>query len=172
MLANLSLVHCYNFSAMPPEQRDAVMLQSAKDNLRNMAFFGLTAYQSATQHMFENTFNLQFIEDFEDRNVTHAQKTNYSAEQERKIIELNRLDLELYKYAEQLFLQRLNKMKEAEKWRTLSAQSQDNLMEYDDDTDEDYVNQRSSRSVRRDRRSYNPYRQSGIVSWSWCTWQN
>jgi hypothetical protein len=40
MLADLSLVHCYNTAAMSRNERDRIMLNSAKINLRSMAFFG------------------------------------------------------------------------------------------------------------------------------------
>lgn len=133
MLANLSLVHCYNFSALAPEQRDALMLQSAKDNLRDMAFFGLTTYQTYTQYMFENTFSLQFIEDFEDRNLTHAQKQNISSEQKQLIRSHNHLDMELYKYAEQLFLQRLHTLQELDTEGPGKPQS--SVMDYDESRD-------------------------------------
>ena len=49
MLANLSKIHCYNKTAMSEAQRNALMLESAKENLRNMAFFGITEYQRETQ---------------------------------------------------------------------------------------------------------------------------
>ena len=88
------------------------MLESAKENLRNMAFFGLTEYQRATQYMFEHTFKLKFIEDFVQRNVTHAAETKLTDEQQKKVLEVNRLDIELYQYAKDLFFQRLHYMQE------------------------------------------------------------
>ena len=45
MLANLTKVDCYDTSRMTPESRNAIMLQSAKDNLRSFAFFGLVEFQ-------------------------------------------------------------------------------------------------------------------------------
>ena len=41
MLANLTKVDCYDTSHKTQESRNAIMLQSAKDNLE-FAFFGLT----------------------------------------------------------------------------------------------------------------------------------
>ena len=45
MLANLSLSGCYKRSVNDAErvERERIMLQSAKDNLRQMAFFGQLA---------------------------------------------------------------------------------------------------------------------------------
>lgn len=48
MLADLALVGCYNKSAMPPVERDRVMLASAKRNLAAMSYFGLTEYQKVS----------------------------------------------------------------------------------------------------------------------------
>lgn len=112
MLANLSLVGCYNRSAMSQADHDRIILQSAKDNLRNMAFFGLTEFQTDTQFMFEQTFHLEFLEDFVQNNDTHSSAVDYSVDQHRQILQVNTLDVELYKYAKELFLQRLRKARQ------------------------------------------------------------
>lgn len=114
MLANLSLVHCYNRTAMSEEVRNSILLQSAKDNLADMSFFGLTEFQKETQYMFEKTFKLKFLEDFEQRNETTASRADVSEEQLKEVKDLNNLDIELYQYAKELFLQRLKLMQEQE----------------------------------------------------------
>ena len=111
MLANLSLVGCYNHNALLPAQRDAIMLRSAKANLRSMAFFGLVEYQRATQYMFERTFHMKFVNDFEQYRKTHATSAHVTDEQTEHVLRVNRLDIELYRYAKELFLQRLHKMR-------------------------------------------------------------
>lgn len=45
MLADLSLIGCYNSSYMNQEERNRVLLASAKRNLLSIAFFGLTEFQ-------------------------------------------------------------------------------------------------------------------------------
>lgn len=45
MMSDLALIGCYNRTAMPANERDRVMLASAKRNLASMAYFGLTEYQ-------------------------------------------------------------------------------------------------------------------------------
>lgn len=53
MLSDLSLIGCYNKSAMPSQQRDRTMLASAKRNLVAMSYFGLTEYQKVqSPHQF------------------------------------------------------------------------------------------------------------------------
>jgi len=86
------------------------MLLSAKENLRGMAFFSLTEYQPATQYLFERTFRgVRFTKDFVQFNNTHASKVELSATQQRRLEELNSLDVELYRYALELFATRLQR---------------------------------------------------------------
>ncbi|CAH1797247.1 unnamed protein product, partial [Owenia fusiformis] len=109
MLANLSLVDCYNTSTIPKPERDRIMLESAKNNLRNMAYFGLTEYQELNQHLFEFTFGVNFTKDFSQNLTTYANgaKNVISSSQLKRIKELNNLDIKLYKYAKKLYFQRL-----------------------------------------------------------------
>lgn len=54
MLSDLALVGCYNMSYMPSiEDRNRVMLASAKKNLASMSFFGLTEHQKVYSHSFK-----------------------------------------------------------------------------------------------------------------------
>lgn len=106
MLADLSLVGCYNVSSMSELERRRVLLASAKANLRNMAFFGLTEFQRKTQRLFERTFALRFIRAFTQINGTRAAGVGISEEVRRRIECLNALDVELYEYAKELFLRR------------------------------------------------------------------
>ncbi|XP_056147363.1 heparan-sulfate 6-O-sulfotransferase 2 [Lampris incognitus] len=115
MLADLSLVGCYNVSAMSEEGRWAVLLESAKRNLRGMAFFGLTEYQRKTQYLFERTFNLEFIAPFTQLNGTRASSVEVASETQRRIRQLNRWDVELYEYARDLFLQRFQVARQQER---------------------------------------------------------
>lgn len=75
MLADLSLVGCYNSTltgvkGSHHEETDRIMLQSAKQNLARMAFFGLTEQQAVSQYVFERTFQLEFANPFEQSNAT------------------------------------------------------------------------------------------------------
>ncbi|CAI5793344.1 heparan-sulfate 6-O-sulfotransferase 2 [Podarcis lilfordi] len=114
MLADLSLVGCYNLSVMPEEQRNKVLLDSAKENLKRMAFFGLTEFQRKTQYLFEKTFNMVFISPFTQYNSTRASSVDIDEETQKHIEALNFLDMELYEYAKDLFLQRYQYMRQKE----------------------------------------------------------
>uniref|UniRef100_A0A8C2XJZ4 Heparan-sulfate 6-O-sulfotransferase n=1 Tax=Cyclopterus lumpus TaxID=8103 RepID=A0A8C2XJZ4_CYCLU len=106
MLADLSLVGCYNLSSMNESQRNHILLSSAMSNLKNMAFYGLTEFQRKTQYLFERTFSLRFIAAFTQINSTRAANVDLSEPVRRRIEELNYLDVQLYEYAKDLFLQR------------------------------------------------------------------
>lgn len=109
MLANLSLIGCYNHSLMPEQKRNQVMLDSAKQNLERMPFFGLTEYQRETQFLFQDTFRLMFIEDFVLHNDTHASNVHLTRKQQNLIHSNNKLDLELYHHARKVFLNRIKR---------------------------------------------------------------
>ncbi|XP_008941641.1 PREDICTED: heparan-sulfate 6-O-sulfotransferase 3, partial [Merops nubicus] len=114
MLADLSLVGCYNLTFMNESERNMILLQSAKNNLKNMAFFGLTEFQRKTQYLFERTFNLKFISPFTQLNVTRASNVDIGEDVRQRIEELNFLDVQLYEYAKDLFLQRFQYSKQEE----------------------------------------------------------
>ncbi|XP_025966864.2 heparan-sulfate 6-O-sulfotransferase 2 [Dromaius novaehollandiae] len=114
MLSDLSLVGCYNLSVMPEEQRNKVLLDSAKENLKRMAFFGLTEFQRKTQYLFEKTFNMNFISPFTQYNSTRASSVEIDGQTQQRIEALNFLDMELYNYAKDLFLQRYQYMRQKE----------------------------------------------------------
>ncbi|KAM9448363.1 heparan-sulfate 6-O-sulfotransferase 3-B-like isoform 2-T2 [Salvelinus alpinus] len=114
MLADLNLVGCYNLSSMNESDRNHILLGSAMNNLKNMAFYGLTEFQRKTQYLFERTFSLRFIAAFTQINSTRAANVDLSEAVRRRIEELNYLDVQLYEYAKDLFLQRFQYTRQRE----------------------------------------------------------
>lgn len=112
MLANLSLVDCYNKRSYSDAERNKILLQSAKDNLSNLSFFGLKEYPRETQTLFEHTFNIRFknpISNLKPKTI-HGTSDYFETLKEsiqRQIEGTNALDIELYSYAKQLFFKRL-----------------------------------------------------------------
>ncbi|KAJ3584424.1 hypothetical protein NHX12_014919 [Muraenolepis orangiensis] len=118
MLADLSLVGCYNASVASGEPRRArALLASAKANLRAMAFFGLTEFQRKSQYLFERTFGLRFLRAFTQANGTRAAGAGAGVGEaaRRRIAALNALDGELYEYARELFLRRYRRGRQRER---------------------------------------------------------
>ncbi|CAI9726339.1 heparan-sulfate 6-O-sulfotransferase 2 [Octopus vulgaris] len=107
MLANLSKVNCYNRTEMSEKERNDIMLESAKENLLNMAFFGMTEFQLQSQKLFESTFHLNFHEDFEQYNYTRSNRVNLTWNQLVQITTLNKIDMIFYDFAKNLFFRRL-----------------------------------------------------------------
>ena len=113
MLANLELVNCYNTTSMESGERDRIMLQSAKENLLQMAFFGLTEMQAESQYIFEQTFNFKFKCNFTQKQSSFAktlQDDKISDAVIQRIKELNHLDMELYRFAKKVLLQRYDEI--------------------------------------------------------------
>jgi len=153
MLADLALVGCYNGSGsgMEPLKRERVMLASAKANLEKMAYFGLLEQQKVSQYLFEETFSLEFKVQFEqlNRSETHSGpvREKLSPDLESKILSLNHLDVDLYKFASSLLMHRFNSMKESdgeysEHWQRLNKENYQ--FQWEDIEDEDYENQHIS----------------------------
>jgi len=113
MLADLSLVNCYNTSHMTTEERDLILLESAKQNLRRTAFFGICENQTASQYLFETTFHMTFKRPFIQLNRTRSSYTLDAIDSDdlELVRKLNYLDLELYNYAGELLNERFEKMK-------------------------------------------------------------
>jgi heparan sulfate 6-O-sulfotransferase HS6ST1 len=114
MMADLALIGCYNRSYMTEEQRDTVLLSSAKRNLAAMAFFGLTEYQKMSQYVFEETFNLRFAVPFEQHNATVSSTTltGLSPSQLKLVEQVNALDIELYNFAKKLMYNRFSRLRD------------------------------------------------------------
>lgn len=59
MLSDLTLLNCYNTSFMEKTTRERLMLESAKHNLRNFAFFGIKERWDDTLFLFQRTFKIK-----------------------------------------------------------------------------------------------------------------
>ncbi len=110
MLADFSLLNCHNLTARNYKDMQRKMLQSAKDNLAKLDFFGLTEYQTKTQILFEKTFHVKFDVEFMNAHTIASSKyQDVTEEQLDKTRMHNQLDIQLYEFAQQLFLTRTRK---------------------------------------------------------------
>uniref|UniRef100_A0A8C5MVV6 Heparan-sulfate 6-O-sulfotransferase n=1 Tax=Leptobrachium leishanense TaxID=445787 RepID=A0A8C5MVV6_9ANUR len=129
MLADLSLVGCYNMSFIQEKKRAQVLLESAKKNLKDMAFFGLTEFQRKTQYLFERTFHLKFIRPFMQYNNTRAGGVDLDNVTIQRIEELNDLDMQLYDYAKDLFQQRYQFKRQVERMEQRKKNREERLLQ-------------------------------------------
>lgn len=107
MLADLTLIGCYNKSTFNITIRDELMLSSAKKNLENIAFFGIKERMTESQFLFERTFGIRFIDNLDKWNKSKSAHIVVNLNQLNSIRLKNHLDFELYKFAQNLFNQRL-----------------------------------------------------------------
>ena len=92
------------------------MLDSAKRTLENMAYFALVEYQEESQFLFEKTFDLEFSKAFERNEGGHAEEgmANIGEDNLDRIRTQNRLDLDLYSFAKDLFMKRVKYFRKRE----------------------------------------------------------
>lgn len=88
-----------------------IMLDSAKATLRSLPYYSIMPYLNDSQYLFEKTFNLQFITPFSSQRNRHDRNSSnvlysLSAEIRQRILEVNDLDVQLFEYARELFVQR------------------------------------------------------------------
>ncbi|KAH3755639.1 hypothetical protein DPMN_190339 [Dreissena polymorpha] len=106
MIADVTKSKCYYRRGITPEKRTEAQLESAKQNLQQMPFFGLTERQTETQHMFEKTFGRKFKTSFTYLN--DAEEEDMISEDEFvHLMQHIELDMQLYLYAAELFKEKL-----------------------------------------------------------------
>lgn len=96
------------------EIHETELLRRAKLTLKSMKYFAINEYQHQSQLLFEKTFGknlFKFKVDLSQANKSFAE-TFIKEFRDQTIIDriqqLNRLDVELYSYALELFFERLN----------------------------------------------------------------
>jgi len=122
MIADLTKIDCYNhlgnLSHVPEDierynnslirnflTQTRKMLESAKENLVKMRWFGLIEYQLASKELFEYSFQpLRFDIEFEKWDDTHSSAAIQDIPQKLidEITLLNHLDAKLYEFAREL----------------------------------------------------------------------
>jgi hypothetical protein len=111
MLADLTLVHCYNTTGIGQRRRYKTILKSAMRNLRSMAYFGLTEYQKESQYLFEKTFGVKFFKPFAQKAGEETRAADVMTDIEpndiQRLKRLNIVDIRLYTFAKELFFYRV-----------------------------------------------------------------
>ena len=113
MLADLEVVGCYNQSHYAKEEREARMLESAKRNLEEFAFFGITEHLEESGVLFEKRLRMKFRKPMEQLPFSALcsaplLQSVWTKDMYEKIAHTNKLDMALYDYALQLLTKRLN----------------------------------------------------------------
>ena len=139
-LADSELVTCWNKTQYTSEERGALLLESAKENLLKLAFFGILEFQEESGWLFERTFGVEFgippprlpfNSSMTDLLLQALPEHQLLYE---KVIANNRLDIELYWFAMEEFKKRMKAVgKELDRntlhnLRTLLPQSHDHTI--------------------------------------------
>lgn len=114
MLADYSKIECMDLNDQSGGMDSKEMLDSAKQTLKRMAFFGLCEHQRASQFVFERTLGLDFARAFSQSqdNKTVEYVRQLPERLKKKIMSRNRMDLKLYQYATELFEERCRNFKD------------------------------------------------------------
>ena len=112
MLADLEEVGCYDKSRYAKKEREARMLESAKRNLEEFAFFGITEYLEESGILFEKRLGMKFGKPMKQLPFSALcsapiLQSVWTKDMYEKIANVNKLDMALYNYALQLFTKRL-----------------------------------------------------------------
>lgn len=102
-----NVTKCTNYSLFETEQ---TLLESAKNTLVSLSFFGIAEYQELSQYLFEKTYEnvFRFKAKFNQINQTFARSLSNSNDVMRKDAKLiNHLDNQLYEFALKLFFERI-----------------------------------------------------------------
>ncbi|XP_077514948.1 heparan-sulfate 6-O-sulfotransferase 2-like [Amblyomma americanum] len=97
------------------EDRDIVLLASAKKNLEHMAFFGLAEFPRLSESLFEATFKLKFRRRARPRKFLRGRSMGHSRAvpspgEVEQVTAANSLDVELYNHAKEILFARFHKL--------------------------------------------------------------
>ena len=114
-LADHDEATCWNKTHYTREERDQILLESAKSNLLKFSYFGITDFPSESSELFEKTFGvvlrnpLKAMLPIKTRGGQFLESLPLDMYKQilTLIVENNRLDLELYEYAIEIFKKRM-----------------------------------------------------------------
>ena len=118
MLADHEVASCWDRTKYTCEERDQLLLTSAKSNLHDFSYFGLNEFFADSGALFEETFGVVLRHPTENQSLNRSYAglffSSLTLEENtdiyKKVIQNNLLDLELYEYALDLFTSRMRIM--------------------------------------------------------------
>ena len=104
MLADVDKVSCLNEAVMSTDERDSILLATAKQNLKDMIYFGVTEYITESILLLEHRLDIKFgspltqplIKELSIANRIYEIWNNSNLY--KKISSVNYLDMQLYEY--------------------------------------------------------------------------
>ena len=116
MVADLEAVGCFRNTNLTASDRDHFMLQSAKENLEQFAFVGISEYMAESGLLFEHRFGVELDDPSMQKQLQYQHSGPVlvevwkNASLYNRLAAINSLDMELYNYAMKLFTARLEQI--------------------------------------------------------------
>ncbi|CAK9303033.1 unnamed protein product [Gordionus sp. m RMFG-2023] len=112
-LADMSIIECDKSKDLSTEQKNHIMLESAKINLQlGLKVFGITEFMPETIYLFEKVLGISFSnKELLKNKVSKSEEGSKRLDRDMliKIAQNNHLDVKLYNFAIKLFRERLAK---------------------------------------------------------------
>ena len=117
MLADVDKAGCLIPAVMSSTERDSILLETAKRNLKEMIYFGVTEFMKESVLLLEHRFDVQFdspllqpqMKDLSIADLLYKVWNNSTLYKE--ISSINYLDMQLYEYGLKLFNRRLQQIR-------------------------------------------------------------
>lgn len=116
MLADLESVDCLADTTIKRDELEKRLLESAKSNLEKLEFFGVSEYMVESGELFKHHFSVGLANPPKQKKLPflHSSPLLYRVWKDthlyRQIVHINRLDMELYHFALELFDRRLQQL--------------------------------------------------------------
>ena len=116
MLADVDKAGCLNQTVMSTDERNSILLATAKQNLKDMIYFGVTEYITESILLLEHRLDIEFGSPLiqpliNELNIAdHIYEIWNNSNLYKKISSVNYLDMQLYEYGLKLFDQRLRQI--------------------------------------------------------------
>ena len=115
MLADINKTGCLDPAVMSSEKRDSILLETAKKNLKEMIYFGVTEYMKESVLLIEYRFDVKYDSPWsqplvKDLSIADLYKVWSNSTLYKEISSINYLDVQLYEYGLKLFKQRLQQI--------------------------------------------------------------
>lgn len=116
MLADLEEVDCLSNAKLTKEETENRLLESAKRNLKSFEFFGMSEYMSESGELFADHFSVKLSTPPHQKGIVHLHtgpllfKIWKDPKLYNRLLRINRLDMQLYHFAMDIFEERLKKL--------------------------------------------------------------
>ena len=107
MLADVESIGCDKLKYLPADELKTRLLNSAKRNLMNSLYFGISEFREDAADAIKDTFGLKFTASFpNEKNPEEINDQFISESEEKSVYAVNDMDVELYQFAKFVYNKR------------------------------------------------------------------